>query len=235
MQKEKCPYCKGSKFIYIGCEQKEDNGKRRMYPQAATCYCVLNKQVNIAFPIFSSMPVVPPDDIKEVYRRYPLIDKKGRAISYLFMGDEKRFIYISKAFFIGEFSTKNYLILEGRQIVEKYHVPKKDEWLTIEQLNSPDLLVLFFTSHVGYATLESCVLDVIKNRARLNLSTWIYSRDELAFKSSPEYSADLDSYLESYKKISLDIDYRFKGYNPVESTKTALKQEQKLNDSLGDM
>lgn len=234
-EKNVCPYCNGSRFLGTGYVEKIYDGKRTLYPYTQPCYCELNKAINKQFGMLAGVPDAHPSDIKKVRTDFAIksLDKahKGNMIIY---GKDDTFRYIVKCFFCKNFTHKDYMILEGSSIVEIYHVPKKDKsWLTTAELNKYDLLVVLFTSAARYESMKSCVLDVVKNRFRLNRPTWIYALDEETLKSSIEYSDGLKPFLDSYKKVKIPDRYKFKNFEPAQSSTTQIRRERDVQDNLG--
>lgn len=188
------------------------------------------------FEIFRTLPDATIEDGDSVHSRYDIEEnKKINGGNFLFYGDESAFFYMVKCYFLKNFSLRNYIIMEGNAIVEKYHVPQKDRdgtWLTVSNLNIYDLLVLLFTSGNGYETLKNCVVEVLKNRGRIGKPTWIYLRDELKLSECKEYSKDLDQYLESFRHVNVNQTFDYKGYNKKISDKAKVQDFQEQNAKL---
>jgi hypothetical protein len=230
-----CPYCKGSRFLETGYVEKIYDGKRTLYPYTQPCYCERNKAINKQFGMLSGVPDAHPADIKKVRTDFAVksLDKgyKGNMVIY---GSDDTFRYLVKCFFCKNFTHKDYMILEGSGIVEVYHVPKKDNsWLTTAELNKYDLLAIMFTSAARYESMKACVLDVVKNRFRLNRPTWIYAYDEESLKSSVEYSDGLGPFLETYRKVRIPERYGFENFEPARSNATQIRKERDVQDTLG--
>lgn len=227
-KKEKvCSYCKGTRFLNTGYKEVVENGKRILYPYTHPCYCEINKQINKRFDILSRYPVIPPEDSNKVHKRY-----QGKNV--IFSGKEDKFLYLVKSYFMKGFVHKDYMILEGRDIVDRYNVPKEDgTWLTVTYLNQYDILVILFTSNIGYPTLKNCVADVIKNRYRVGVPTWVYSYDSSTLMDSKEYSSSLKPYFEEYTRATIDAStFDYKGFSTLNTgvTQTARKTQERLGD-----
>jgi len=228
LKENPCPYCGGTKFIGTAHKTIITMGKKAIYTYGVPCYCEISAQIRKKFTILSKYPVVPPVDASEVHKRYS--DK-----NMIFYGDEDLFLYTVKSFFTKGFITKDYMVLEGMEIVDKYHAPKEDgSRLTLLALNQYDLLVILFTSQSEYKTLKSSVCEVIKNRYRLGKSTWIYSRDEGTLKGSKDYSQDLDQYFEKYVKVRLTVN-AYKGYFAGVTGKISAKMSRDTQDRLSNL
>lgn len=224
---DSCKFCNGSGFINVGFKKQEQLGHRALYPYAEPCYCKVNVIMNNKFKILSAVNDADPIDSET-------INKKFNSGNYIFFGEESKFLYIVKCLFLKGFMYKNYLILEGGNIVEQFNVPRDTdgEWLTTSYLNQYDILVILFTTSARYNSLKDCVLEVIKNRMRLNKYTWIYSRSLDDLKNSREYSVELEPYLEKYAKIDLSKINRLKGYKDVISFS---EKQRKANDTLANI
>lgn len=226
MQKEKpvCPRCNGTKFAGTDFEEKEDHGRKTLYPYAVPCSCYVNDQIAVRFPELGTLSDATPEDAIITHDKYA-------HSCMIFSGNERRFLYVVKSFFLKGFINRDYMIIEGARIIEEYHALKKGttEWLKITALNQYDLLVLLFTSKVKYENLKDCVLDVIKSRFRLRLPTWIYAKDEEALKASKEYHPELEDFFCEFGVSNVDKDFPYKGYNEdeseVKSNETRLKSQ----------
>ena len=225
-----CPYCKGSLFINVGYKEKIVNGRKTIYPYAQPCHCQANKKIGKRFGVLSTLPDAIPEDSQKVRE---VFTTDGVARNILFFGDEGTFLYILKSYMLHDFFYRNYMLLEGGNIVEIYNVPRKDDWLTIQCLNQYDLLALLFTTTSGYESVKSCVADVVKNRLRLTVPTWIYCRSEDTLKSCKEYSPDLEQYLDKFTRIAVGDNIHLKGYTRQGSLKLKAKKERDINDLLG--
>jgi len=224
----KCPYCGDSGFIGTGYIEKNIGGHKSMYPHTEPCYCRVNISIGKKFGILSPVSSANPKDSEIVHKLYG-----GKDL--LFYGSEDIFLYIVKSFFLNGFMYKNYMILEGGTIVERYNVPKDTtgDWLTTSHLNQYDLLVIMFTTSARYASIKDCVTEVIKNRGRLAKPTWVYTTTLDHLKDAREYSPELEPYLEPYKKVNLDSPPEMKGYVPRSSALRATEKD--VNNSLGNM
>lgn len=222
-----CNFCNGSGFINVGFKTDEQCGHKVIYPYAEPCYCRINKAINSKFKILSPINDANPVDAE-------LISKKFSQGNFIFFGEEGKFLYIVKCLFLKGFMYKNYLILEGGNIVEQFNVPRDvdGDWLTTSCLNQYDLLVILFTTSARYNSLKDCILDVIKNRMRLNKPTWIYSPSSEDLKNSREYSIELEPYLEKYSKIELSKINKLKGYK---SSISFSEKQRKANDKLANI
>lgn len=227
MQKEKpiCPRCNGSRFIGTDFKEKEEHGRKILYPYAIPCSCYINDQMIVRFPELGTLPDATPEDAiitHEKYARTPM----------LFMGDERRFLYVVKSFFLKGFVNRDYMMIEGARIIEEYHAVKKgtDGWLKITALNQYDLLVILFTSKIKYENLKDCVLDIVKSRIRLKLPTWIYAKDETALVESKEYHPGLKEYFLEFCEANVDKDFPYKGYTEVTYDAMANDQKKKSQD-----
>lgn len=234
--KRVCPYCKGTKFINTGYKQKNEGGHRVLYPHTEPCYCEINRIINKNHNLLSSVSDADPKDSLHVHKLYST-PKKGVESNIWFYGNEELFLYIVKCRFLNGYLRKNYLILEGGTIVERYNVPDQSTkiWLTTSQLNIYDFLALMFTSTANYSSLSDCVAEVIKNRSRLLKPTWIYTwtKDHLQKGSGcKEYSYQLDPYIEHYLKISLDSYSNYVGFDPKKVEINRKVNEQKMNEDL---
>lgn len=227
-KEEKCSYCNGAKFIDSGYTEKEVNGKRVLYPYAVPCYCEISRQINKKFDVFSRFSVVPPEDAVRAHELY-----EGKNV--IFYGTELYFLYLAKAFFTKGFLSKDYLILEGSSVVDKYNVPQENGTRrTIVTLNQYDHLVLLFTSCNEYPTLKTCISDVIKNRYRINKSTWVYAYDKEHLIRSKEYSSDLDTYLNQYITKELNAsNFKFKGFNSNNLERKNIQSARSTQDRAG--
>jgi len=224
-----CPYCKGSLFIGNGYIEKIVSGKKALYPYARPCYCEVNRQIGVRFPALGALPDIPPKDAVVAFKNY-------RDQNILFHGKETDFLYIVKSFFMNEWNTRDYIIHEGMEIVQEYHVPKKDgTWRTISTLNQYDLLALLFTSYTHYDTLQNCVLDIIKNRLRLEKPTWLYAKDDNELQNAKEFSSDLKPFLERFRKVTLGNASmsRFEGTVEIDVEKSMKKRQRNINEDLG--
>ena len=223
-----CKYCKGTKFLAMSFEEKEVAGRRVLYPSALPCFCDIHKQMLGKFPIFSRFPIVPPEDAIKSHARYE------SSKNIIFLGDIELFLYATKSFFTKGFIRKDYMILEGMNIVDRYNVPRPDGTrLTVEALNMYDLLVILFTSHLEYQSLKGCVTEVVKNRFLINKSTWIYSQGQQELEGSKEYSKDLKEYLSEYKTVNINNETPFLGYDKQVSARLNIDNAAKLQDKLG--
>ena len=226
-QGEKCPHCGDSKFISSGFTEQVVHGKRSLYPYAQPCYCEINHQIDSRFPLLAKFPPVPLEDAHRAHKLY-----EGRNIR--FSGKEDLFLYAVKAYFLEGFIQKDYLVLEGRRIVDEYHAPQRDgSRLTIDALNQYDLLVILMTSYVKYETLQRCVLDVVKNRLRLARSTWLYAESEEAMKRSSDFSEGLNLYLKEYSTVDIGKGFKYVGYTQGKTKEIGVKKEADVQQSLG--
>jgi len=224
---EKCPYCHDTGFISTGFVEKNVSGHRALYPHTEPCYCKINISIGKKFGILSPVSSPYPEDSVFVHREYGLRN-------YIFYGPEDIFLYMVKCYFLTGFMYKNYIILEGGTIVEKYNVPSSSsgDWLTTSHLNQYDIVALMFTTTARYTSLKDCVAEVIKNRSRIAKPTWIYTHTKDSLENTREYSIDLEPYLTTYKKINLEIlSSNFKGY--VSRDESLIKSEKSLNDDVG--
>ncbi len=226
LKKGLCPHCGDSKFISSGFTEKMICGKRVLYPYAQPCYCEINRQIEHRFDIFSPFPPATPEDAEKAHKRY-----EERNIR--FQGKEDLFLYMVKSFFLKGFISKDYLIIEGRRIVDEYHAPQKDgSRLTIDALNQYDLLVILFTSNTKYETLQNCVADIVKNRLRLARPTWIYAESEDSMKKNSEYSEALEVYLAKYRVVDIEKKYDYEGYKQGKTQEMKIKKSRDINDNL---
>jgi hypothetical protein len=210
--KKVCPYCKGKKFIGTGFKEIIENGHRTLYPYTEPCYCTINNTINKKFGMLTGVGDAHPSDAKLIRGWF----NKGEIKNYLVFGKENVFLYAVKCYFLTNFLNKNYMLLEGGTIVEKYNTPSTDgEWLTPSHLNQYDLLVLLFTTSANYPTLKECILEVIKNRFRLGVPTWVYLNKPDDLKGCNEYSQKLETYFEEYKRVSIGNGSNLKGFNPI--------------------
>ncbi len=222
---EKCKYCNGTGFIGTGFTEKIESGHRVIYPHTEPCYCRINISIGKKFGMLSPVSFPLPEDSAHIHKTL-----EGKDI--LFFGPEEIFLYIVKAYFMNGFMYKNYLILEGGTIVEQYNVPKDTtgDWLTTSHLNQYDLLAVMFTTSARYGSLKDSVLEVIKNRSRLAKPTWVYCFSEEKLKEAREYSDELSTYFDSYKKVDLNRIKKFKGFIPQRLSMQ--KKSQDMNDNL---
>lgn len=225
---EKCPYCKGTGFIGTGFIEKIVSGHRAIYPYTEPCHCKVNVSISKKFGILSPVGSADPVDSDKVHELYG--DK-----DIIFYGSEDTFLYLVKCYFLKGFMYKNYLILEGGTIVEQYNVPRDrtGDWLTTSHLNQYDMLAILFTTSARYTSLKDCVLEVIKNRNRLQVTTWIYSPSEDKLKGAREYTEEMDQYFENYKKIDLGTVPKMKGFVPRKMT--MVKKEKRINQNLSNI
>lgn len=236
-EKKICPYCKGTKFIGTGYTQKDRGGHRVLYPHTEPCYCEINRIINKNNSLLTPISDANPKDSLHVCKIYST-PKNGIEPNIWFYGDEELFLYIVKCRFLNGYLRKNYLILEGGNIVERYNVPDQSTkiWLTTSQLNIYDFLALMLTSTANYNSLKDCVAEVIKNRSRLLKPTWIYTKTKDHLKEGSdckEYSVQIDPYIKKYIKISLGSlnSYKvYEGFEPKRSDITKKKREQEIND-----
>jgi hypothetical protein len=225
---ETCKYCNGTGYIATGFKEVVESGHRALYPYTEPCFCQINFCIGKKYGMLSPVGDANPIDSEAVHNLYG--DK-----DYIFHGSEEIFLYLVKCYFLKGFMYKNYIILEGGTIVEKYNVPKDTtgDWLTTSHLNQYDMLALLLTTTARYTSLKDCVAEVIKNRNRLSKPTWVYVRDFTTIEATREYSPDLKYYFDSYKKISLNnLDY-LKGY--VSRKEGMKKTESGINDSLANI
>lgn len=230
LDKTSCPYCRGTLFVDTGYTEKMIEGHKTLYPYATPCTCEINRQLSKRFEIFSKIPDVLPEDAEKVMKRYT---KDGVVPNMILYGDEGMFLYVVKCFFVHGFTHRDYMILEGANIVERYHVPRNDAWLTISVLDQYDLLVILFTSYTEYQTLKSCVADVIKNRTRISKPTWIYAKDRSSLEASKEYSKDIKPLLEEFVERDVSKTFDYAGYSEKASDKIVKKRVRDVNDNLG--
>lgn len=233
-KKELCPLCFGTNFSDTGAIEKLIDGRKTLQPYAIPCPCYVNKSICSRFEILHNLPAANTEDSDKIHSRYDIAEnKKIGEGNFLFFGDESAFLYIVKCYFLKDFSLKNFMLLEGGAIVEKYHVPQKDgTWLTVVNLSIYDLLIILFTTNNGYETLKNCVIEVIKNRMRLGKPTWIYVREELKLPECREYSKDLDHFLENFKRINVNQSFDYKGYDKKVSEKEKIQDRRDKNDQL---
>jgi hypothetical protein len=230
-QKDKtaCAYCKGALFIHTGYTEKIQGGHRALYPYTQPCYCELNKYISKKFGILSPIPDATPEDSNTVCKAY---GQKKPGI--LFLGSEPLFLYIVKSFFLKGFTHKDYMLLEGINVVEQYNVPQRDgNRPTIAYLDQYDLLAILFTSRSEPGTLKPCIADLVKSRFRLGKITWIYASSKEALSSAKEYSEDLATYFEAYFTVNLDSTFNLKGFSDEKSERTQIKRARSLQDELG--
>ena len=229
-EKKICPYCKGRKFLGTGFNEIIENGHRTLYPYTEPCYCTLNSAINKRFGMLTGVGDAHPIDAKRVRK---LFDKDGIK-NFLLFGNESLFLYMVKCYFLTGFMNKNYMLLEGGNIVEQYNTPRPSgEWLTPSHLNQYDLLVLLFTTSARYPTLQECALEVIKNRFRLGVSTWVYLHKQEDLQKCNEYSAGLDDYLDQYARKSVGRGTNLKGYRPMDKDSIIKNNTIRVNDIAG--
>jgi len=229
-----CPRCNGTKFMYRGYQEKTEHGRRAMYPYALPCYCELNRIISKQFGMLSQVPVATPEDSEKIHARYHSNGKnKG---NYIFLGEESLFFYVVKCYFLNGITHKNYLILEGVNIVDKYNTVKPDgSRLTVGALDQYDMLAILFTSKGEPPTLKACVAEVLKNRQRLGKATWIYAPSKERLESCREISGDSKPYLDDYSTVQLKLDNTFNGYTLDVSDKQKMKSIRKIQDDLGSL
>lgn len=230
MNTNECIYCNGTGLINVSYEEVDNMGHRSIYPYAEPCYCKINKSINSKFKILEAVGNADPKDADAIHKVYGLKN-------CIFYGEESKFLYIVKCLFLKGYMYKNYLILEGGNIVEQYNVPKDitGEWLTTSYLNQYDVLVILFTTYANYNSLKDCVLEVIKNRLRLKKITWIYSISEETLRNSREYSPELDIYFKQYIKTNVDKIKKLKGYKSKKSKEELIIKERLANDTLANI
>ncbi len=236
-KRDVCPLCQGTFFTDTGVEETIVGGRRNLYPYAIPCPCFVNKSIHSKFELFKPLPDALAEDGNKAHALYDIKENKDiGAGNFLFYGNESAFLYIVKSYFLKDFSLRNYLILEGGMIVEKYHVPQKDgTWLTVTNLTLYDVLVILFTSNNGYETLKNCVIEVIKNRMRVGKPTWVYVREELKLPECKEYSKDLDQFLADFKRVNVERNFDFKGFNKKVSAKAKIQEYRDQNDKYANM
>lgn len=230
MSEKECPFCKGEKFINSGYKEEIINGHRSLYPYATPCYCEINKNILNKFGLFGGTPAAIPEDSKKIRE---LINN---AENYIFFGREEAFLYITRSYFLKDFYCKDYMVLEGSRLVEIYQVPdqSKKTWLTITPLNQYDLVILLFTSSTRYEnSMKPSILELIKNRSRINKPTWVFSRSPESLKNSHEYSSDLDYYFDNYKKVPVDKFKNIKGLSLLKGMSN--KNESSIQSNLGNI
>ena len=228
--KKDCPYCKGSGFIETGFKEIIQKGHRTLYPYTEPCYCSINKSISKKFGMLSGIGDAHPLDAKYIHDR---IDN-NKYKNLLMFGKESLFLYLVKCYMLTGFMSKNYMILEGGTIVIKYNTPGPDkEWLSTSHLNQFDLLVILFTTAANYPTLKESVLEVIKNRSRLDVSTLVYHHSSKDYTSANDYSNSLNEYFKEYKKMSLGDGKIFKGYKEKDFEEDRKRKAIDLNDLAG--
>lgn len=234
MKEKVCPYCKGSKYIGTGYVEENKGGHRVLYPHTEPCYCEINRIINKNHSLLSVISDANPKDSLHVYKSY-CTPTKGIEPNLWFYGNEELFLYIVKCRFLNGYLRKNYLILEGGAIVERYNVPDQStkEWLTTSQLNIYDFLTIMFTSTANYNSLKDSVAEVIKNRFRILKPTWVYTWTKDHLKVSKEYSYQLDPYIKHYLEVPLKSYNDYLGFDPKNVEITREVVEEKIQEDLG--
>ena len=80
---------------------------------------------------------------------------------------------------------------------------------------------------------EKKMSEVIKNRSRLNVSTWVYHHSSKDYTSANDYSNNLSEYFKGYKKMSLGDGKIFKGYKEKDFEEDRKRKAIDLNDLAG--
>ena len=227
-----CPYCKGKKFLSTGYKEVEENGHLSLYPYTEPCYCSVNKSIDQKFGLLSGVGDAHPKDAMRVYK---LIHGQERR-NLWFIGNERPFLYLAKSYILSIFNAKKVMVLEGGTIVEKYNtVQPSGDWLSTSYLNQYDLLIILLTTSASYPSLQDCVLEVVKNRSRLSVSTWVYSSvTSENLKECHEFSEGLKTYLDDFKKVGTGTGNKFIGYKPLESYAIQDRNALKANEMAGD-
>lgn len=224
MANDLCPYCKGSKFIDRGYIEKLEGGHRTVYPYSSPCYCQTNLFMTKRFPLLRYVPDALPEDMELVHDAFG--KKEGLSSNIIFFGPEELFLYTVKCFMMKFFGIRNYIVIEGSGIVEIFHVVREGTWLTTSQLNQYDLVSLLFTSKTSYGSLQACVADVLKNRYRIKLPTWVYAETPEKLQESKERSNESDEYLNKYNQITLGGNTKYKGISltdPVSMSRKVMR------------
>jgi len=215
-----CPYCKGTQRLDVGYEEKVVNGKRSIYMFSDQCYCVRNERVGLRFPLLAKTPDATPEDAELAHK-----DFEGKNL--IFLGDEDKFRYLVKSYFLRDLFSKDYMILEGITIVDKYHAPQNDGTrLTIANLEQYTVLVILFTSYTHYDTMQGCINDTIKNRLRLGRPTWVFAKTTGDLEGSREYSAPLKEIFEG-NFTTVNVGTKIARYGYSQKTVEVRKQKSK--------
>ena len=229
MSEKVCPYCKGKRFLGTGYKEVIQGGHRTLYPYTEPCYCTINKNIDSKFGLLSGVGDAHPRDIKKVRM---VVKKYGNNI--WFEGRESVFLYFAKCYFMSIFNSKKVMILEGGTIVIKYNTVQPDgDWLSTEYLNQYDLLVILFTTSAKYPSLKDSVLDVVKNRSRLKVSTWIYTPISANVSDCHEHSPEMQNYLEEYRLVKIGDGSTFEGYNRANSSSAKNQNVIRTNEIAG--
>jgi len=220
-----CPYC-NDKGIII----KEDPSTReKIKVKGIACMCQIALTVNKLFPILGTVSDPSIEDIVSIGKKYKLktTDKTFKYKNCVFFGDERKFIYLFKSICLGSYyGTTKFELLDGLQVVHKYHVEQMDGIdRDIYSLINFDLLGLFFTNETENKAMDKTVHDTIEGRLRFGKNTWAYAKSPIDLKRNKgcnenTYTLLMDSNVFEIIDLNNQQSFDYSGYtNEFDTTR----------------
>lgn len=203
---DKCPLCNGTGRKFV---KRQHPLTKRIKMEVDWCLCKKSEYVSSEYFMVQVLgdTYIPLEEIDEelIFLPYELkkssnflirgtdfqsfcLHIKGVLMKYLFY-DPTPTIYLCKAF----------------DILKKFYVEQEDRTNPqLADLNKYDLLIFTLDTKQKNEKLNACVHEVVYNRLRTGLPTWIYLPEEMTFETTTEYTDELKIILnDSYKKITL--------------------------------
>jgi len=225
-----CPYCKDSSFLHI--QGKPDREKGKLGESIIPCCCTNAALINKKFPTLFTVADPPAKEFISIAKRFTEIKEDKRSIkNCLFFGPEKRFFYVFKSLMLFYWNNVTaFELLDGIQIVHNYFVGKDEK--TLYDLQNFKLLGICFISVAKNNAMDTTILDVVKNRIRVNRATWIYAPDINSLQQSKEYSDGLGEVLKDhFKKYDLSKNFAYPGFGSTEELSVNRKRSAQINNA----
>lgn len=222
-----CPYCGDSAFLHL--QTKQDREKGKIGEAILPCCCTNASIINKKFPTLMTVADPPADEFISIAKRFTEVTGKERSIKNLvFYGPEKRFFYLYKAMMLFYWnSVTSFELLDGIQVVHNYFVGKDEK--TLYDLQKFKLLGICFISSANNKAMTTTILDTVRNRLRINASTWLYAANPEELRSSQEYSDDLGEIVKTFNVCDLTKNFSYPGYGATEGNATQQRRNVQIN------
>lgn len=238
MADAECPYCHGRGMKFFEMEHQTEESKEHPQTSDASvlCICSLNKFVSDKYEYLKAIPSVTGQDCIEVGKKLNLTD------NYKFFGDQSKFLYLVKSFFILHYHySRRFVVLTGADVAEQYAMAQEDGIIpTVRLLNDYDVVVLLCVSQINNKAITPGCYELIQNRQRLKRPVWLYASTESALRDSKEFSnkdfsETLEPLLQTYKVVTHDTAFKCPGYSESSSAQMSNRRKQDLHANLANI
>lgn len=190
----KCSYCKDRGYVSIeGKIDEKRYGNKYITEKRALCVCTISDILNKKFEVLS---VVPDPSVEMAVKVYKTCKDKN----IFFTGSYEKFLYYFKCYASILYNTTSLIDLrDGIGYVHEYYVTNKKT----ATLNNYAFVGISCISVESNIAISDTVLSIVKDRMVRRKPTWLYSPNSVMFKSSREYSDDLNGFLDLYTPLNL--------------------------------